>query len=192
MGLLNIRWNMSISPELDIIADFLQEGLVKQLQVRRPARTYGGLPKPVSGKFPTPFSAPIASGNLLKNIKVYWTDGIFEGEPELVVEMPDYYFFVDAGRKPGRFPPLNVIDRWAVQKKGLTNIRNEKGQFIPRKSQVFLYARSIAEYGYAGTNFIQKTIDKILPDLENQVGDFASKYLQELIDNNRLIILPQD
>lgn len=183
---------MPVSPEFDIIADYLQEGLVTELQVRRPARTYAGLPKPVSGKFPTPFSPPIASGNLIKKIKVYWTEGIFEGTPELVVEMPDYYFFVDAGRRPGRFPPLNVIDRWAVQKPGLTNIRNEKGQFIPRKSQVFLYARSIAQFGFAGTNFIQKTIDKILPDLENQIGNAAAEYLQELIDDNRLIILPQD
>lgn len=183
---------MNLSPELDIIADYLQEGLVKQLQVRRPSTTYGGLPKPVSGKFPTPFSPPIASGDLIKNIKVYWTEGIFEGEPELVVEMPSHYYFVDAGRKPGRFPPLSVIDRWVVQKRGMKGIRNEKGQFIPRKSQVFLLARSIADYGFGGTNFIQKTLDKILPDLENQVGDVASKYLQELIDNNRLIVLPQN
>lgn len=183
---------MDLAPEFDIIADFLQKGLVTQLQQRRPVRTYSGLPKPVSGKFPQPFSAPTASGNLIKNIRVYWEGGVFEGEPELIVKMPDYYFFVDAGRKPGGFPPISAIDRWARQKKGLPNIRDEKGRFIPRKTQVFLYARSIAEYGYQGTNFIQKTIDKILPDLQNQVGDTAVKYLQELIDNNRLIILPAD
>lgn len=175
--------------EFDKLAQILKDGLVNQLKVSRVSRTYAGQAKPVSGKFPSPFSPPIASGNLIKNIDVnFVTTG---DDFALVVEMPDYYFYVDKGRRPGRFPPLAAIDKWTIQKR-IPAIRDARGRFVERKTLVYLMARSIAVYGTMGTEFIQKTIDKLLPKITEEMGDGAAAYVQNLIDDNKLIVLPQD
>ena len=173
------------------IAKMLKDSIVKQLETPRPVLGYNGEQKTVGGR-PVPNSKPSASGNLIKNTKVYWQEGFFEGTPELVVEMPSYYFFVEQGRKPGRFPPLRVIDRWAVQKRGLRSIRDEKGRFIPRKTQVFLIARSIARYGFKGTPFLDNAVDAVLPKIIDDLGEAAAQYLQEAINQNRILVIPED
>lgn len=175
--------------EFEKLEEILKQGLINQLKVSRVSRTYLGQAKPISGKFPSPFSPPIASGNLIKNIDVnFVTTG---DDFALVVEMPDYYFFVDKGRRPGRFPPLSVIDRWTIQKR-IPAIRDARGRFVERKTLVYLMARSIALYGTKGTEFIQKTLDKLLPTISQEMGDGAAAYIQNLIDDNKLIVLPQD
>jgi len=65
---------------LNEIASLLKGSLVRQLEIPRRSTTYGspgkpGLPKPVSGRYPTPISPPIASGNLIRNIDVKFADG---------------------------------------------------------------------------------------------------------------------
>lgn len=173
------------------IASMLQKSIVTQLRKPRPVRGYNGEQKTVGGR-PVPPSPPSASGNLIRNTKVYWQEGFFEGAPELVVEMPSYYFFVEQGRKPGRFPPLRVIDRWAVQKRGLRSIRDEQGRFIPRKTQVFLIARSIARYGFKGTPFLDNAVEAVLPKLIEDLGEAAAQFLQEAINQNRILVITED
>ena len=83
------------------------------------------------------------------------------GALELSFKGAGYAKFVDKGVKgsksnkkapksPYKFtnkqPPSGAIDKWVVRK-GLKAARNEKGQFIKRKSLVFLIARSIKLYG---------------------------------------------
>lgn len=169
------------------IAALLKKSLIQQLSIPRPVRTYSGLQKTVNGK-PVPASPPVASGNLAKNINVYWTEGFFEGQPELIVEMPDYYYFVEQGRRPGRYPPLNVIRNWARVKKGVPQFRDKKGRFISNESRAFLIARSIATYGFAGTPFIDNAVNSVLPKITNDLGDAAAAFLQKTINQNRIIV----
>jgi hypothetical protein len=173
------------------IASLLKESIITQLRKPRPVRGYYGQQKTVNGT-PVPPSPPSASGNLIRNTKVYWQENFDGLEPELIVEMPDYYFFIEQGRRPGRYPPLRVIDRWAVQKRGLKSIRDEKGRFIPRKTQVFLMARSIAKYGFAGTPFLENAVQAVLPTIVEKMGDAVAEYFQNAINENRIIVLPQD
>jgi len=163
----------------------VKDALIQQLKVPRQPRTYSGRKKPVNGGTTYSATPPIASGNLIENIDVFWRENQ-AGDPELIVEMPYYWVWVNDGRKPGRYPPLGVIDRWSVQK-GLSGIRDEKGRFIPRKTLNFLRARSIAKYGFRGTFFVDKAIKQIETKVQKEFGDGALAYVQELLKESLAI-----
>ena len=172
---------------LNEIAALLKGSLVKQLEIPRRSTTYGspgkpGLPKPISGKYPTPISPPIASGNLIRNIDVKFQENPQTGVPELVMEMPIEGFFVNEGRRPGKYPPLGPIDKWVRQKQSIKGIRDAKGRFIPRKTLVFLIRRSIGNYGYGGNDFINKAYDGIQQQVLDKYGEYVAGCLQFQID----------
>jgi len=164
------------------IPKILKEALQKQLRVPRQSKTYSGQKKQISGKYPTPKSPPIASGNLINNIDVFWKSDFDSGTPQLIVEMPKYWIWVDEGRRPGRYPPLSAIDRWSVVKKGMTGIRDEKGRFIPRRTLNFLRARSIAKYGFGGNDFIMKGYNSVQQQILELYGEEVAGFLQFQID----------
>jgi hypothetical protein len=174
---------------LNEIAGLLKESLIKQLNIKRPSTTYGGpgkpgLLKPVSKKYPTPVSKPIASGNLIRNIDVKFVNDNETGIPDLIVEMPIEGYFVSEGRRPspGKYPPLGVIDRWSIVKPGMSGVRDEKGRFIPRKTLNFLRARSIAKYGFGGNDFIMKGFYSVQQQILELYGEEVAGFLQFQID----------
>ena len=111
------------------------------------------------------------------------------GALELSFKGAGYAKFVDKGVKgsksnkkapksPYKFtnkqPPSGAIDKWVVRK-GLKAARNEKGQFIKRKSLVFLIARSIKLYGLEATNFFTGAVDKNIKTLPPQIARAYAK-----------------
>ena len=179
---------------LNDISSLLKDALRRQLDIPRPSTTYGspgkpGLPKPVSGRYPTPISRPYASGNLYKNLNVKFQQDSQSGIPELLLEMPLEGYFVNEGRRPGRYPPTGPIDRWVVQKQSIKAIRDAKGRFIPRKTLVFLIRRSIGQYGYGGNDFIMKAYNSVQKQILDKYGDYVAGFVQfqieKLIDNIR-------
>tara|TARA_R100000734_G_scaffold1677_3_gene1786 strand:+ start:1952 stop:2509 length:558 start_codon:yes stop_codon:yes gene_type:complete len=68
-------------------------------------------------------------------------------------------------------PPTAPLDRWAVRKKGFTNkIRDDKGRFIPRKTLVFLLARSIFIKGIQPTLFFTTPFKKYFTQLPEEIA----------------------
>lgn len=178
---------------LDGVALLVKKALQAQLAVKRPSTTYGGpgkpgVPKPVSGRYPTPISSSNASRRLSNSINVFWETDFEDGQPNLVVELEDYWYFVDQGRRPGRYPPLNVIKQWA-QIKPTERYRDSKGRFISNDARAFLMARSIAKYGYGGNSFFDKGLDNIIPTITDDNGPLADAivaYVERLIDEGRI------
>lgn len=185
------------------IANLLKQSIQEVLMTPRPSLTYNGIPKPVSGKFPTPISPPISSrgpGSLYNSVNVFWETDFEDGEPNLVVEMNDYYFWVDQGRKPTRgykevkvegqktryigLPPLSDILKWVIQKPALSSPK------LSDKQRAFLAARSIAKYGYYPTDFLIKAEDRVINQLVSESENAALKYFEKLIDEGR--IFPRD
>jgi hypothetical protein len=169
------------------IPKLIKDALVKQLQVPRPSRTYAGQVKPVSGGRSYPPTPPIASGNLIRNIDTYWQSS-GNGDLRLVVEMPYYWTWVDEGRRPGRMPPLRAIDRWSVTKKGLSGVRDAKGRFIERRQLNYLRAKSIGQYGFYKTDFVNKAINSVIGEVEQKFGEAAATYVTELIKDEFIIV----
>lgn len=165
-----------LKDNLTKIADILQQEIVQQLNIPRQSKGYYGEPK-------RGVSAPIASGNLVKNVKVEWVGNEKDGL-ELVVKMPDYWYWVNYGRKPGRWPPVAPIDRWVVQKSGFKDvIRDQSGRFVSRKSLVFLIRRSIGQYGYEGTEFLQNAYANSAAIIKEQLGENIADWFLGLFDD---------
>ena len=175
------------------IANTLKKSIETELFKPRKSTTYGGpgrpgVPKPVSGKFPTPYSPAVASGNLINSIKVFWEGGFEQGGvPSLVVEMPSYGYYVDQGRRPGRFPPLMAILHW-IKDKPIKRFRDDKGKFISNDVRAFFIQRSIGKYGYGGNDFIDKAYKAAIPLIVDELGEAAAAFFVFQLDSKNITI----
>ena len=106
------------------------------------------------------------SGDLYNSISynIFYSNNKFS----LSFKMADYGEFQDKGVKgakstyasaadspykyTNKMPPASAFSQWVV-KKGLDGVRNEKGQFVKRKSLQFAIARSIYNKGIPATKF---------------------------------------
>jgi hypothetical protein len=120
-----------------------------------------------------------ATGNLIDSL-----DWRVQGEAtaiQIFIQANDYLTYVDQGRKPGSYPPIQAIKTWC----------SIKG--IPQ-SAAFPIARSIFKFGIKPTNVIDKTIRKIqssteMTKLQQIVANNIEKYVsEELFDGERFNI----
>ena len=51
------------------------------------------------------------------------------GELEITLNLPDYWKYVEYGRGPGKFPPINKIGDWIVKKHILPRPQNGQGGY---------------------------------------------------------------
>tara|TARA_R100000664_G_scaffold12946_1_gene20782 strand:- start:12902 stop:13426 length:525 start_codon:yes stop_codon:yes gene_type:complete len=79
-----------------------------------------------------------------------------------------------------KMPPPSALDKWIVRK-GLEGVRNEKGQFIPRKSLQFLIARSIYFKGIQGISFFTKPLGEHLGDVPYDIFQYMMQEFKENI-----------
>lgn len=105
--------------------------------------------------------AKVASGALLNSLDYR----LIEDATQIQIVANDYLKYVDKGRRPGSYPPIRAISKWA----------SIKG--IPQ-SAVFPIARKIFKFGIKPTNVIQKTVREI-----STSKTIANKYEQEGVDN---------
>ena len=79
-----------------------------------------------------------------------------------------------------KMPPPNKMDKWIV-KKNLKGLRNDKGQFISRKSLQFMIARSIFRKGIKPSLFFTKPFEKAFKDLPQDIVKAYALDVEELI-----------
>lgn len=75
------------------------------------------------------------------------------GELEISLHLPSYAQYIEYGRGPGRFPPIQAIENWITVK-----------HIVPRtdysvKQVSYLIARKIAREGTEGKHAAEGTID---------------------------------
>lgn len=102
-----------------------------------------------------------ATGALINSINFKLQDDA----KKITIIANDYLKYVDKGRKPGTYPPIQAISKWA----------SIKG--IPQ-SAVFPIAHKIFKFGIEPTKVIQKTVREITTS-----RTFQKKYEQEGVDN---------
>lgn len=98
-----------------------------------------------------------ASGLLGNTLNYIISDN--EGSYELSLDIQDYWKYVEEGRRPGRFPPLNEIKQWIKIKPVLPN---GYGGRLPSTDQLsYLIGRKIATKGTRGRYIYKATIEEL-------------------------------
>ena len=101
-----------------------------------------------------------ATENLINSLQ--YTVSVNNTNYEISFDMAPYGVFVDKGRKPGKFPPISNISKWA----------RVKG--IPQTA-VFPIARKIAKEGIKPFPFIEQSQDKFTNMLIQGISDAMAK-----------------
>lgn len=113
-----------------------------------------------------------ASGNLQNSIRavVDYNGTILS----IIVDVADYWRYVEYGRKPGKFPPVDKIREW-IRIKPVLPTADSKGRLPSENTLAFLIARKIATKGIPATHSMSKAVTnfdlkgKIYNELEKQI-----------------------
>ena len=108
----------------------------------------------------------IASGDLLNNIEYEITRGDFT--VTIYVKMRDYWYYVENGRKAGKWPPIQNILDW-IKIKPVLPRPNAEGKLPTPQQLAFLIARKIGEEGTEGTQDLRKATDTIWDTFEDRL-----------------------
>ena len=108
----------------------------------------------------------IASGDLLNNIEYEITRGDFTYT--IYVKMKDYWYYVENGRKAGKWPPIDNILNW-IKIKPVLPRPNAEGKLPTPQQLAFLIARKIGEEGTEGTQDLRKATDTIWDTFEDRL-----------------------
>ena len=108
----------------------------------------------------------IASGDLLNNIEYEITRGDFTYT--IYVKMKDYWYYVENGRKAGKWPPIDNILNW-IKIKPVLPRPNAEGKLPTPQQLAFLIARKIGEEGTEGTHDLRKATDTIWDTFEDRL-----------------------
>ena len=118
----------------------------------------------------------VASGRLVNSLGSFVVSG--EGTYELYLRLEDYWKYVEYGRGPGKFPPLEKIREWIDVKPVIPTVYNGK---LPTVDQLaYLIGRKIATEGIQPKNYLQNTLDEL--DLK-PLEDAITRSLENKFDN---------
>lgn len=114
---------------------------------------------------------------------------IFEHENtsfSVSIGLEEYWKFVENGRGPGKFPPIDKIREWIEIKPVIPQAYNGK---LPTVNQLaFLIARKIALEGTEGTNFFSRTQESINEQFLQDIEDAISMDIDKEIDKILFIL----
>lgn len=105
----------------------------------------------------------VASGRLLNSLDYFVLETVDGYLIEIVGE--NYLTYVDSGRSPGKFPPIQDIMNW-INDKGIT-----PNTPMSDEQLAFLIGRKIAEDGIAPTNILQDVYDRIYNNIDSIINN---------------------
>ena len=99
---------------------------------------------------------------------------------ELYFNLPDYWYYAENGRRPGKFPPPDAILKW-IQFKRLVPNPGRNGKIPDTRQLVYLISRKIALHGTEGKHLLQQTINETYDTLVDRLVEaIADKIENEL------------
>lgn len=121
-----------------------------------------------------------ASGNLISSLKpvsIQFTNNKIEAD----ISIASYWKYVEYGRRPGKFPPVNKILDWIKVKPVIPRPMN--GLKPPTEPQLaFLIARKIAREGIKPGNQFEEALNMTWAKYEKIISDAISEDLNEMVD----------
>lgn len=124
-----------------------------------------------------------ASGNLIKSLKP--VSIVFEGYRYTgSISLASYWKYVEYGRKPGKFPPVNKILDWIRVKPVIPRPIN--GIKPTQKQLAFLISRKIARDGIKPGNQFEEALNLTWAKDSKMISDAITADLEEAITLIRL------
>lgn len=108
----------------------------------------------------------IASGDLLNSVEYVIDRDGYTYTVSLMLK--DYWYFVENGRKAGKWPPMDAILSW-IKAKPVLPRPNAEGKLPTPQQLAFLIARKIGEEGTQGTQDLRKATDTIWDTFEDRL-----------------------
>lgn len=95
----------------------------------------------------------------------------------VTINLEDYWIYVENGRGPGKFPPIDKILEW-IRVKPVIPYSDSRGRLPTEEQLAFLIARKIANEGTEGRKVLAETVEELnnyyLPLLQQALDrDFA-------------------
>lgn len=120
-----------------------------------------------------------ASDDLYKSVKYYFeSDNRFL---EVQLELESYYWYVENGRKAGKFPPIQKIEDW-IKVKPVLPYTDKNGKLPTLNQLTYLIGRKIKEDGIEGKHVLQKSVDDIYREIEKRLVEALSKDLHNAVE----------
>lgn len=120
----------------------------------------------------------VASGKLYNSLH---TTIEVEGQVfTVLLHSEDYLKWVDEGRRPGKFPPVDKIRQW-IRVKPVMPYPDKHGRLPSENSLAYLIGRSIAENGIEPTHIIDETVDSY--QLERRVREAIMAEMERLVED---------
>ena len=121
-----------------------------------------------------------ASGNLISSLKPV-TIQFKNNKYEANISIASYWKYVEYGRRPGKFPPINKILNWIKVKPVIPRPMN--GLKPPTEPQLaFLIARKIARDGIKAGNQFKEALDMTWNRHYNYISNAITEDLNQAID----------
>lgn len=124
-----------------------------------------------------------ASGKLFDSVHHIVT--VDDHTIDLSLSLEDYWKYIEEGRGPGKFPPLDKIEEW-IRIKPVAPYPDSRGRVPSNKQLAFLIGRKIAEEGTEGKHLLDNAIEStqdwmeiieqaISKDIETEIDEFLKK-----------------
>lgn len=127
----------------------------------------------------------IASGHLLNSIntRLEYNDQAFE----VLLDIAGYWKYIESGRKPGKFPPVNAILEW-IKVKPVLPRPMKNGKLPTDKQLAFLISRKIAEEGIEPKPILAETLEEVNERYEKIFNDAILLDLSEAGDKILMLV----
>lgn len=126
----------------------------------------------------------VASGKLLNSVKYLLQHN--GSRFEVLLELADYWKYVENGRKAGKFPPINKILDWIRVKPVIPRPYNGK---LPTERQLaFLISRKIALEGTKPRDILKLSLEELNEEYNDKIAEALTKDLVDEIDKITAII----
>ena len=124
-----------------------------------------------------------ATGQLISsvNTRVSVDGSVFEIE----LQLEDYYYYVENGRGPGKFPPPEKILEW-IRVKPILPTPDINGKLPTENQLAFLIGRKIANEGFEGTHDLENTMETV--DYETIIEEALDQDILECLDEILMIM----
>ena len=121
-----------------------------------------------------------ATGELISSIKPM-TPELVNGTFECSLSLAPHWKYVENGRRPGKFPPIDNILEWVKAKPQLVRPNRLDRKEISPKQLAFLVARKIATSGIQPGNQLEEAMDIVYARWKDRIDAAITADIETVI-----------